>query len=185
MPRRGDHCRVCGRGFAAGDHYRALLFETEQGYEREEVCLGCPPHGDDFLASWRTHRPHPTGPQKVRLDLPAIFSFFEGLADATEPEKVQFRFVLALLLWRKKALRLQDSNSADGVETWHFTRPKSEDRYQVARPALDDQRIEELSAQLEALLAGGESPEGAEAPPETEGPSANAEPEALEAGEPR
>lgn len=163
MPRRGDHCRGCQRVFEPGDLYRALLFETEHGYEREELCLECPPRSDDFLASWRTRRPLPTGPQRVRLDLPAVFSFFERLSDATEPEKIQFRFVLALLLWRKKALRLQDTGMTENGEIWLFLRPKSDDRYEVLRPALDDQRIEELSEQLETLLSSGvaEFPEAA------------------------
>lgn len=155
MPRRSERCCACDRRFEVGDAIQACLFETPGGYERRDYCVACPRPDDVPLAMWRTRRPEPAVPRATPFDREAILAFFRRLAGADTPAKLQLRFVLALLLWRKKVLVLDSSRTSDdGTETWHFTMPKTDNAYDIQRPDLDEARIEQLSAQLEALLAG-------------------------------
>lgn len=155
MPRRGEACVGCRRGFEVGEAIQALLYATEAGYERRDYCLECrPPETPAPLGVWRTRRPEPVVSKVQRFDREAVYSFFERLEGAREPDQVQFRFVLALLLWRKKVLKLERTTQADGHEVWEFVATRSGTAYQVARPELDEAQLERLSTQLERLLAG-------------------------------
>lgn len=156
MPRAGETCSACGQSFRPGERFRACLFEHEAGYGRRDYCIGCqsqellPPIG-----SWIARRPLEGSKKAPAFDREAIYSFFCRLADAQEPEKRQFRFVLALLLWRKKAIKFErTSDGADG-ENWEFSADGGAVRHTVLRPPMDEAQIELLSGQLEALLAGG------------------------------
>ncbi len=161
MPRRSNVCHVGGREFEVDEPICALLFETRDGYERRDYCREHAP-GEDCgaIARWVTHRPVPRTQKAVAFDRDATFSFFRRLPDAdaqdvddATPQKLQFRFVLALLLWRKKVLRFESSTTEAGRETWHFRAPHTDDEFHVARPDLDEDQMEALSRQLETLLS--------------------------------
>ncbi|MGE0481876.1 MAG: hypothetical protein AB7Q17_15545 [Phycisphaerae bacterium] len=127
------------------------------GYDRADRCPSCPPPaGHTPLATWRTQRPAPAGKPRSTFDAAAVYEFFARLDPQEDPRKVQFRFLLALILWRKKVLKLDGaSTDADGREWWRFAVPRSDDRHDVERPEVDEAQLDELSAPLEQLLAGG------------------------------
>lgn len=155
MPRRGEACSACRAAFEPGTAFNAYLYETSAGYERRDFCLICsPPAEPEPIGFWRTRRPQPTARKVAPFDREAVFAFFQRLSSPDTPERVQFRFVLALLLWRKKVLKFDDTVHADGNEIWRFTQPQTHDSFDVVRPELDEAEIERLSNQLEQLLAG-------------------------------
>ncbi|MBI5866425.1 MAG: hypothetical protein HZB38_18295, partial [Planctomycetes bacterium] len=106
------------------------------------------------LAQWRTRRPLPTTQKVAPFDRETVLAFFRRLEKAETPEQIQFRFVLALLLWRKKALKLADTITEADREIWRFTQAQTQDAHHVVRPDLDEEQMERLSRQLEQLLAG-------------------------------
>lgn len=154
MPRRSDACVVCGEKFEVGQIICAALFEVDEGYERRDRCEGCAPAAPaEAIAQWRTRRRDPGKKRGAPFDRTAMYEFFTRLDDPQTPNRVQFRFALALLLWRKKVLSFESSEQRDDKEYWRFRRPKSEDEFAVERPELDETQIERLSMQLEQLLA--------------------------------
>jgi hypothetical protein len=157
MPRRADACAACNRTFEVGDSLQALLFDAPAGYERRDYCLACTPAevAASALAVWKTRRPAPTERKNVPFDREAIYGFFQRIEQDDAPEKLQFRFVLALLLWRKRVLRFDRSEPGPAGETWHFSTPRGDRVHAVARPELAEEELERLSEQLEAVLAGG------------------------------
>ena len=155
MPRRGDVCCVCQKSFEPGDDLRAYLFETPEGYQRRDYCLNCPePTDPSIVGSWKTRRPLPAAKKTQVFDREAIFQLFTTLEDAEAPERIQLRFVLALLLWRKKVLKFVNTETRENRETWLYAMPKSDARYAVIRPDLGEEQLERLGEQLEALLTG-------------------------------
>jgi hypothetical protein len=94
------------------------------------------------------------------MDVESVYAMFEGLQAALEPQQKQLRFVLALLLWRRRVLKLTDTQYQDDREVWHFTAPARDAVHLVDRPPLSENEIDQLSAQLEALISGQESPAG-------------------------
>lgn len=159
MPRRGDRCVACQREFVAGDALNVCLYDTPAGYERRDFCAACqPPAEPRPIGAWKSRRPQANadGPRNLALfDKAAVLTIFEQLADATDRRQIQFRFVLALLLWRKRALKLEGTRDDGGIEHWDFTDPHTGASHPVARPDLDESELERLSAELEAIIAGG------------------------------
>jgi hypothetical protein len=155
MPRRGEACTACQAAFEPGTVFNAYLYETSSGYERRDFCLRCAlPAEPEPIGFWRTRRPQPTARKTAPFDREAVFAFFQRLQAADSAGQLQFRFVLALLLWRKKVLKFDDTVHGDNGEVWRFTQPQTHETYNVARPELDEAEIERLSNQLEQLLAG-------------------------------
>lgn len=160
MPRQSPSCCACQREFEIDETFGAFLYTAAGGFERRDYCAACTPADDAALAHWKTRRPAPAARRAPVFDRETVFAFFTRLDDADTPDKLQFRFVLALLLWRKKVLRFTETLSDAEGEVWRFETPTGGQRYDVRRPDLDEGQIERLSAQLEQLLAGG----AAEAP---------------------
>ena len=81
-----------------------------------------------------------------------LVSFFDRLAEETEAEKINFRFVLMLILMRKRKLKYESSRTEEGREVWTL-RVTGEDRtVQVVNPHLAEDQIEQLSSQMGQIL---------------------------------
>ena len=155
MPRRADACTGCQRPFAVGETLHAYLFESTDGYARLDFCARCPPPTDRVpVGSWKTRRAEPVKRLSQTFDRQAVYQLFEQLSDAQDARRAQFRFVLALLLWRKKTLRLERTGQDRDGEFWEFVHVAAGTLHQVRRPELDEEQLEQLSAQLEQLLTG-------------------------------
>lgn len=153
-PRRSEQCAACGRTFEIGEVFSATLYESESGYVRRDFCHNCPVPGEPPpVGSWKTRRPEPAARKVQPFDREAIYAFFERLPEDGTPQQVQFRFVLALLLWRKRALRHERTLEEAGQEVWEFTTPRTGVTHRVVRPPLDEDQLDALSGQIEALLA--------------------------------
>lgn len=163
MPPTKGECAAGDRVFEPGEAFRAFLFAGPDGYERRDYCLTCtPPDEPAAVASWKARRPPADAPKAPPMDLEALYAMFEGLSERQEPAQVQLRFVLALLLWRRRVLKLVGTEDAAdpqmAEETWRFAAPGREATHLVARPALDEEEIERLSRQLERVIAGDAAP---------------------------
>ena len=81
-----------------------------------------------------------------------LMSFFERLAEETDQEKVNFRFVLTLILMRKRKLKYDGCKIDDGNEVWTL-KVTGQDRYEtVINPHLSEDQIEGLTSQMGQIL---------------------------------
>jgi hypothetical protein len=79
--------------------------------------------------------------------------FFERLAEETEQEKINFRFVLTLILMRKRRLKYDSSKLEDDKDIWRLKVVGSDKEFaDVINPHLDEGQIEQLSSQLSQIL---------------------------------
>lgn len=154
MPRPGAACAACARAFELNEAFQAHLFEAAAGYERRDYCVACPVDATDALASWRSRRVAPGQKKAPPLDRATLLSMVERLEGAVDPQKRRFRFVLALLLWQKKTLNLRGTENTSEGEVWSFETKHGESRFAVHDPALAENELEQLSEQLDRLLAG-------------------------------
>lgn len=160
LSRRSDHCLGCKTALAPGSIYHAYLYEVGESYERRDYCTQCPPPADPpAVGFWRARRPAAgeAPPSATHFDREAVFAFFQRLGDPDTAEKRQFRFVLALLLWRRKVLKLNRTDPPTDAqpEVWHFTAAHVAEQYRVERPDLSDDDASRLSAHVEKLLSTG------------------------------
>jgi hypothetical protein len=155
VERMTGRCNASGRELAEGEEFYTVLFDRNGTLERADYATDAwqgPP--DDAFCFWKSRVPTREKKKKIWVDNEVLFNLFERLADEEALDKIQFRFVLALLLMRKKLLKYVNTVVEDGREFWIVRPPKSEDRYRVENPRLTDEQTEAVSAQLTAILHG-------------------------------
>ncbi len=156
IARGSGRCTATARELAEGEVYYAVLFETNEGFERRDFAADAwtgPPQG--HFCYWRAKvPPRHRKPGTVVVDHPLLTSFFCRLEDQKSELRQQFRFVLALLLMRKRILKLDGTVREGDRESWRLRLVADQSEHLVLNPRLSDEQIERLSAQLTAILSG-------------------------------
>jgi hypothetical protein len=156
VSRSGGHCTRCNAGLAEGQDYYAVLVEVPGGFERKDFCPNCwegPPA--DRFCFWKSRVPvREKKKQTLFVNEAVLTSFFERLGRQTDPVQLRFRFVLALMLMRKKLLRYEQTSRNGQQEFWQMRLVKTNALHQVENPRMDEQQIAEVSAQLGVILRG-------------------------------
>lgn len=149
-------CIVTGRTLGEGDAFYAVLFDGPDGFVRQDYSVEAwtePP--ENAFCFWKSQVPKKGQKKKnVIVDNGVLIDFFERLTGEPEPVKVQFRFVLALMLMRKRLLRYEETHDVDGDETWTMTLTTDDSAHEVVNPHLQDDEIDAVSEQLTAILHG-------------------------------
>lgn len=156
LARTTGKCAASGRSFAEGEAYFAALFETPAGFARRDYAADAwtgPPEG--CFCHWRGRiAVREKKPAHLDIDPQMLTQLFVAMEDDPSESKQQFRFVLALLLMRKRLLRLERTRRDDGQEFWQMLLAADKSVHQVLNPRLGEAQIDRLSAQLTALLGG-------------------------------
>ena len=148
-------CAVTGRRLEEGEEFYSVLFEDGEGFRRCDYSLDSwngPPEGS--YCHFKSRVPIKQKRKKLLVDNEILVNFFLRLGDETEPARLQFRFVLALILMRKRLLRYEGSAVEGGVEVWRMVLTADRSEHRVANPRLTDEQIEGVSSQLSAILHG-------------------------------
>lgn len=117
----------------------------------------------DAFGWWKSRVPEPHA-KKIKLaPNEVLLELFDQLAE--QPDRADMRYVLALLLVRRRVLRLDGPTDltakpspADDVQTMTVFCPLREASYEVAVVMPSDQRIDEIQAELGDLLVSGTEP---------------------------
>lgn len=172
-------CAATGRALVAGDRVRTLLIEDEPGAPLRRVDLvdGAAPEmvesavrgeglvgpvGGAVVASWRwvVRERARSGP--ALLDDASLFELFEGL-DGAEGRHAAFRYLLALMLMRRRVLVLERAERESTGARSLVVRGRGrfgEGRapWTVAEPEMDDAAIERALEELSLVLTDGGAP---------------------------
>lgn len=155
VARAGGRCFVTGREILPGEVFYSALLEGPQGFERRDYSADAwtgPPDGS--LCHFKTRLPLKEAQKKTFVDTEALVAFFERLAGTEDPLRCRFRFVLALMLLRKRVLKYERTIREDGEEVWEMRLMRDRSLHRVLNPSLDDAQISELTAELSLILAG-------------------------------
>ena len=147
-------CAVTGEPIAQGEKFMAALRETPTGFERVDVSLAAWPQFDrkDVVGFWQATMPALEQKKKLFVDDEVLCTLFERLADTSEPAKINFRFVLGLILMRKRLVVYETTRSEEGRDVWVVRLKGREDRLDLVDPKLNEAQVTEVSQQLGEIL---------------------------------
>jgi hypothetical protein len=160
LSRPQGKCSVCAGDIAEGDKFTAAVRETAAGLERIDLDSACWEAFDKsaLLAYWRMAMPSAHGPAKPRVfvDDAVLCDLFDRLADtpADEPAKINFRFVLGLVLMRKRLLAYESTHVENGREFWTVRLKGRDELIDLQNPRLDEEQVAQVSTQLGQILSG-------------------------------
>jgi hypothetical protein len=151
-------CRACNRPLTSGEEFVATLCEVGLEFRRDDYCPSCWSGRDmtqqgELLGFWKAKVPEPARKKKLFVDDDILLDFLAQLENADTPAKVDLRFVLALVLMRKKVLVYDRSERlSNSLDVWTMHR-KGEDRtVRVIDPHMDEEKIASVSEQLGQFL---------------------------------
>jgi len=145
-------CHGCGRQFAEGEGLYSVLYETEDELKRADFCTECWRGSDEGAFSfWRTRVPVKNEPNSLPPG-EALLELFRRLGESSYPRKEQFRYVLALLLLRKRLLKLIRTERKDDQEVFVLEDRKTGEDVPVTVPRLTDTEVKVVSEELGKLL---------------------------------
>lgn len=147
----------CGNGneIQPGQEYYGALVEGEEGLERKDFSAEYwESSKPEVYCYWKSIMADPEEKKKIFIDDDMLVAFFERLENETEQEKVDFRFVLTLVLMRKRILKYLSSRIEDGKEIWKLRHVPRKEEVEVVNPELDESRIESLESQISQIMQG-------------------------------
>ncbi len=146
-------CFGTDRELAVGEEYFAALVQTEQGLERRDFCAAYwEEHKPEVYCFWKSRIPNPEHKKKLLIDDAMLLAFFDRLANEQEPEKVSFRFVLTLILMRKRKLKYDSARNENDQEIWTMKVTGEDRTADVVNPHLNEDQIQQLSEQMGQIL---------------------------------
>ena len=145
-------CAKTDRELKAGESFYSAL--VSQGAEVVRVDFsvdaweGPPP---DAMCWWKSQMPHPHARKLHWAPNDVILHFFLGLEH--QPDQLDTRYVLALLMIRRRIVRLEEMESDDsGAQTLILHCPRNEEEYKVTVMPPSQQRATQIQQELSKLL---------------------------------
>ena len=155
VQRAAGQCTVTGRVFDPGQEFYTVLFEEGESFRRMDYSLEAwtgAPQGS--FCHFKTRTAVKEKKKQLLVGNHALTTFFLRLTDEKELIRVQFRFVLALLLMRKRVLRYDGTRIEGTDEVWDMTLVSEQSKHRVVNPKLTDAEVENVSRELTAILHG-------------------------------
>ena len=147
-------CSGCEHAFAEEDEVFSGLCDEKTAFVRRDYCEACWGRMDcaEFYSNWRTRMPKKDETPKRFVDDDVLLNFFYRLEGEEEELKVNFRYVLALLLIRKKLLKFK-SLRREGEQEWLILFDRREDRnHEVLNPDLAAEQLTSVTEECGKLL---------------------------------
>jgi hypothetical protein len=154
VSRPGGKCAVSGLTIEPGHKFFTALQDTPEGLRRVDVL---PEFWDSFeksslLGFWQTTMPRPEAKKKIFVDDAVLTELFERLGEAAEDAKLNFRFVLGLILMRKRILAYEGTRNEEGKEIWSMKLKGRERPLDMLNPHLGEEQVADVSRQLTEIL---------------------------------
>ncbi|MGL6072991.1 MAG: hypothetical protein ACRC8S_02395 [Fimbriiglobus sp.] len=147
-------CAASGRGLSAGEKFYAALMEDEGKYVRKDFAAdgwAGPPAG--AIAFWSGRVPESHKPRKPTWNDELLADWFQHLAGRHEPDRVNFRYVVALLLMRRKRLKFEDvRRTEDGGSVLVVRDTRGGQKHEIPDPRLSEAEIEAVQAEVFRVL---------------------------------
>ncbi|MDR1494316.1 MAG: hypothetical protein LBT05_16600 [Planctomycetaceae bacterium] len=160
IPRCSRICASTRRELKPGEWFFSVLFEDNKGNVKrldysQDGWEGAPSDKDVELIGYWKSRLAGQNDNKLKLapnDI--LLNLFDQISD--QLDKREMRYVLALLLIRRRILRLEKEETAeDGRKNMILYYPKRETNYLVTIVQPSDKQIEEMQNTLISLLYAG------------------------------
>lgn len=148
-------CAVSGAEIAPGTRFFAALRETTTGLERLDISAAAWQAFEgksDLLAFWQAVMPEPNRKPKMFVDDSVLCDLFERLADVQEPAKISFRFVLGLILMRKRLVAYDSTRHEADHEIWRVRLKGREQPMDMLDPKLTEDQLGDVTQQLSQIL---------------------------------
>jgi len=164
---RAHVCQGCTQPFTDQQPYHTVLFDERQGYERFDVCEACwaGQYGQGatsrkgFISHWQgVFEIPPIQPDPIQRE--TAETLLRKLVELNDPKFGPACFILAVMLERKRVLKVKDQVVTDGRRVFVYEHPRNGDVFTVPDPNLRLDQLDEVQRSVAQLLEQGVTPPG-------------------------
>jgi hypothetical protein len=182
---RGHGCEACGKTFTDRESYHTLLFEERAELRRSDICSSCwekqfseSRDRKGFISHWQGIYEAPTPPTDA-IKKETAETLLRKLIEQNDPQYIAAGYILAVMLERKRILKVKEQFVREGQRVFIYEQPKTGDVFTIVDPNLQLNQLEQVQRDVGALLEHGLNPLPRPATDsEAAIPSAQIEPEA-------
>jgi hypothetical protein len=142
-------CSQSGRELRAGERYFSVLTEESGKFVRRDYAAdawqGAPHNAFSF---WAGKIPESDARRRPVIDDDMLLDCFSRLEGATDPAKIKFRYVLGLLLMRRRRLKLEETIRDGETEIICVRCPRTSTQYRMLNPALSEEETAEVQDEV-------------------------------------
>lgn len=165
---RATHCATTGRPFVEGETVHTALYWKAGAYQRLDVCEEAWAQRNENIAplsSWKFAYQPPPPPPPEALKKDDAESLLRHLMQENDPTKRNARYILTLMLERKKILKMLDRQKNGDATILIYEHLPTGETWFIEDPHLRLTELEPVQMEVAALLhSGGLNPPAAAEP---------------------
>ena len=162
---RASACASCGQPFTDQQPLHTLLFEEQPELRRLDVCPVCwqnqfsdgARQRKGFVSYWQGVFESPP-PVAEAIQKETAETLLRKLIEQNDPRYAPAGYILAVMLERKRALKVKEQIVRDGRRVFIYEQPKTGDIFTIADPALRLDQLEAVQRDVAQLLEQGLTP---------------------------
>jgi hypothetical protein len=148
-------CAASGRTFASGEAYFSTLhIEGGAAVRRDYSATEWRGPVDGAIAWWKSRVADNDSSKPKLAPQDVLLNLFTELAD--RPDEAEFRYVLGLLLLRRRLVKLDETRHDAAGEVLVLECPRRNEQYELRVATPEPGRTEQLQRRMVELLYGGE-----------------------------
>ena len=179
---RAHVCEACSQPFADKQPYHTLLLDEPPVLRRSDICEPCwqKQSADTtrsragFISHWQGIFEVPP-PVVDAIQKETAETVLRKLIEQNEPRYAPAAYILAVMLERKRMLKVKEQLQRDGQRIFVYEQPKTGDIFTIADPNLHLDQLEQVQRDVAQLLEHGLNPPS----PATDTPAPAVEPTAV------
>lgn len=163
---RAHACEACAQAFADQQAFHTLLFdERTDSLRRSDICEACwqNQYSDGarerkgFISHWHGIYEAPA-PVVDAIQKDTAETILRKLIEQNDPRYAAAGYILAVMLERKRILKVKEQIMRDGQRVFIYEQPKTGDIFTIADPDLHLDQLEQVQHDVAALLEHGLNP---------------------------
>ena len=160
---RAHGCESCGKPFADKQHYHTLLSDEKSEFKRIDVCPKCweeqysqgASDRKGFISHWQGLYEAPPAAAPEAIQKENAESLLRKVIELNDPQYIPAAYILAVILERKRLLKIKEQFKRDGRRIFVYEQPKTGDLFTITDPDLQLNQLETVQRDVAALLEHG------------------------------
>ncbi|MDB6024155.1 MAG: hypothetical protein JWM68_378 [Verrucomicrobiales bacterium] len=188
---RSHGCQGCEKPFSDKQHYHTLLTEDKSELRRLDICNDCwltqYQGGNEkkgFLSYWQGVYETPPAKPPEAIQKENAETLLRKLIEQNDPAHGAACYILAVMLERKRILKVKEQIKTEGKRIFIYEQPKTGDLFTITDPNLQLNQLDAVQRDVADLLEHGLNPpaptEAAPAPVADAAVGENSEPPSAE-----
>jgi len=170
---RAHACEACTQAFADRQPYHTVLSEERAELRRIDICEKCwqntfsatAANQKNFISHWQGVYEAPPAAPVDAIQKDTAETLLRKLIEQNDPKYIPAGYILAVMLERKRILKIKEQIQRDGQRVFVYEQPRTGDIFTIVDPGLHLDQLEQVQHDVAALLEHGLNPPAAEVPP--------------------